>query len=272
MRAKARIHQLRKLTHEKYHELKKFEGRVKERNGKRKTSVDKFVSEKRTHQLLIDNVRTNLQGLHSGDPDAIMTALGNLTGTDGVKALELLNSRLINKGRPLLDPQVQALIDLQQQQIEDLKRGFTERETQAKTQQIAGKIDQHKQSIAQRITAQAQELPHLARLYGEDPQHVVDYIVDDITESAKRGAPVDGRTYFVHLEQQLARHFSPGAPQGDGGGPAPKQPAPNTVQRSPGKSIGPRSAALSNPREPSEEESLRALAEDADLLSSLGLG
>ncbi len=41
----------------------------------------------------------------------MLTALGALTGMDGLKALEQLNSRLIHKGKPQLDPQVQAKLD-----------------------------------------------------------------------------------------------------------------------------------------------------------------
>lgn len=269
LRAKDRVRQLRKLQHEKYVELKGFDQRVRGRHARLKASIDKFVTEKNTHQLLLNNVRSNLQGLHSGDPDTILTALGNLTGQDGFKAFEQLNSRLINRGKPTLDPQIQAVIDGLQRQVEELKGGLGERETLAKKQQLESRINQHAQAIGARITGDAQQLPHLARLYAEDPNGVTEYIIDEIDKRHAAGAPVDGRQYFVHLESQLAKHFSAGqAPQGDGGGPAQKQPAP-VAQRSPGQSVGPRTAAASTPRTPTEDEALRALSQDEAFMSSL---
>lgn len=268
LKAKGRLLELRKQQHEAYIGLKKYDQRVRKRADKLQHTVGEFKREKQTHQLLLDNVRSNLQALHSGDPDTILVGLGNLTGTDGLKAYELLTSRIVNKGRPVLDPQVQALIDQQQAQIEELKNGFQSRELQAKAGQITQQIDQHKRAIGATITSNAPQLPHLSRLYGEDPQHVIDYIAEDIVENAKRGTPVDKSTYFVNLERQLASQLgAAGAPQGDGGGPAPKQPP--TVQRSPGQSVGPRAAAVSNPRVPSEDEALRALSQDEAFMSSL---
>jgi hypothetical protein len=268
-KGRERIKQLRRMTHEKYLELKNFEGRVVKRHGKLKTSVERFVAEKRNHTLLLDNVRSNLQGLHSGDPDAILTALGNLTGTDGVKAYELLTSRIVNRGRPQLDPQVQALIDEQNEKFERLQRTLGERDTQAKVGQLTQKLNEHHQRIGSTITNSAATLPNLARIYADDPEGTTEYIVAEITKAHERGTPLDARQYFSNLESQLAKHFSAGqAPQGDGGGPAPKQPS--QVQRSPGQSVGPRTASASNPREPSEEESLRALANDPHLMSAFG--
>lgn len=271
LRAKARIGQLRKLTHDKYRELKGYEGKVIKKAEKLKFSRDRFVGEKQQHELLLNNVRANLQGLHSGDPDTILTALGHLTGQDGFKAFEQLNSRLINRGQPKLDPQLQAAFDAQRQEIEQLKQGMVARQTEERKQQVVGRIEQHKHAIGQRISTEAAALPHLARLYAENPQNVIEHIVAEIDEAHAAGRPVDGRTYFGNLEAQLARHFQPAqAPQGVGGGPAPKQPAP--AQRSPGQSIGPRSTAASTPRVPSADEALRALADDEALMSSLGLG
>jgi hypothetical protein len=268
-KGRERVKQLRRMTHEKYLELKNFEGRVVKRHGKLKHQIQTHVNEKRNHELLLGNVRSNLQGLHSNDPDTILTALGNLTGTDGVKAYELLTSRIVNRGRPQLDPQIQAIIDAQEQKIEELRKGFGERDAQAKVGQLTQKLNEHAQQIGNTITSGAAHLPHLARLYADDPHGVTKYIVDEITEAHQRGTPLDGRQYFSTLESQLAKHFGVGqAPQGDGGGPAPKQPS--TVQRSPGQSVGPRTASASNPREPSEEESLKALANDQTLMSAFG--
>jgi hypothetical protein len=268
-KGRERIKQLRRMTHEKYLELKNFEGRVVKRHGKLKHQVAQYVAKKQNDELLLGNVRSNLQGLHSGDPDTILTALGNLTGTDGIKAYELLTSRIVNRGRPQLDPQVQAIIDAQNEKIEQLKGNFAKRQTEEQVQQLGSKLEQRKNELGQRITSNAAQLPHLARLYAEDPQHVVDYITNELTELHASGAPLDGARYFSNLESQLAKHFGAGqAPQGDGGGPAPKQPP--QVQRSPGQSVGPRTASASNPREPSEEEVLRQMANDSNLMSQFG--
>jgi hypothetical protein len=215
-------------------------------------------------------VRSNLQGLHSGDPDSILAALGNLTGTDGIKAYELLTSRIVNRGRPALDPQVQAIIDAQNARIEQLTQGFTQEKTQAKVSQLTQQIEQRKQGIGEHIKTNAEQFPNLARVFSENPKNTIDYIADEIIEAANAGTPVDKRTYFVQLEAQLAKHFTGAGPaaKADGGDPAPKQSV-STVQRSPGQSVGPRTAAISNPRVPSEDEALRALSQDEAFMSSL---
>lgn len=270
LKARARVRELRKKGHETYLGLKKYDSRLKERGAKLKVSVDRFVADKRNHQLLLDNVRSNLQGLHSGDPDAILTALGNLTGTDGVKAYELLTSRIVNRGRPALDPQVQAIIDAQNARIEQLTQGFTQEKTQAKVSQLNQQIEQRKQGIGEHITSNAEQFPNLARVFADNPKNTIDYIADEIIEAHAAGTPVDKSTYFVQLEAQLAKHFTGAGPaaKAEGGDSAPKQSTP-TVQRSPGQSVGPRTAAASTPRVPTEDEALRALSQDEAFMSSL---
>lgn len=268
-KARARMKDLRRLSHEKYLELKNYESRVVKRATKLKYQVEQYKTQRQNDYLLINNVRANLQATHSGDPDQIINGLGALTGMDGLKALELLNSRLINRGQMPIDPQIQNVIDTLRNEITELKGGFVERETQAKVQQLTSRIDQHKQAISQRISGAAQQFPHLARLHADDSSRVVDYVAEVIQEAHANGQRLDLAAHLGNLEKELARHFGTGAPQGDGGGPAPKQP--NQAQRSPGQSVGPRTTSVSNPRVPSEEEILRSVANDSDLLSSLGL-
>jgi hypothetical protein len=277
LRAKARNLQLRKLNHEKYLELKKFNARVLKRDAKVKHQVSQFVADKHSVRLLSNNMQAIAENGLSGDPERMVHALGSLYGMDGIKALEMVNGVLINKGRTPMDPQVQSVIDGLRQEVEQLKGGLNEGARQARAQQLSQRIDGHRHAIGQQISGAAEQLPHLSRIYSGNPDGTVEHIVDEITQAhsdfkaGRRAAPLDMQTYLVNLEAQLAPHFNGGqAPQGEGGGPAQKQPA--TAQRSPGRSIGPRSAAPSNPRVPSEEESLRALADDADLMSSLGLG
>jgi hypothetical protein len=258
-KARARTLELRKIQHQKYLELKSFEKRVLKRDVKVKHTIEKYVTNKRNDDLLLNNVRSNLQGLHSGDPDTILTALGNLTGTDGIKAYELLTSRIVNRGRPHLDPQVQAIIDQQNAEIAQLKSGFEEKENVGRVSQLNGKIAQHHRNIGGLISANPTVLPNLARVYADDPEGTTQYIADAIIDAHQKGKPVDRDKYFMDLEAQLAR-LSGQAPQGDGGGPATKQPP--TAQRSPGQSVGPRTAAASHSRVPTEDEALRALADD----------
>lgn len=263
IKAKARLLELRKQQHEAFLGIKAFDHKVRQRNEKLKVTRDKFVAEKQTHQLLINNVRSNLQAMHSGDADAILVGLGNLTGTDGIKALEFLNSRLINKGRVPLDPQIQAIIDQQNAEISRLRSGFEEKEVSGKIAHLSQQEQQHHRNIGGIITANTTALPNLARVYADDPEGTSKYIADAIVEAHESGKPVDRDSYFRNLEAQLAR-LSGQAPQGDGGGPAPKQPP--TAQRSPGQSVGPRTAAASHSRVPTEDEALRALADDDEFM------
>jgi hypothetical protein len=269
-KARGRLKELQRKQHEAYIGLKGYEKKVVARAEKLKHNVAQYKTQRANDYLLINNVRSNLQATHSGDPEQILTGLGALTGMDGLKALELLNHRLINRGQSAIDPQIQQVIDGLKGQIEELKGGFTERETQAKIQERTQSLKARQQELGQRIANSASALPNLSRLYSEDSQHVINHITEELRELHQSGARLDIQTYLSNLEQQLARHLGASqAPQGDGGGPAPKQPV--QAQRSPGQSVGPRSAAASTPRVPTEEESLRALANDHELLSSLGL-
>lgn len=271
LKAAARAKQLRELGYKKYLELKAYEKRVAKRDQKLKFSIQKHVTSKQNDMLLVNNVRANVHALMSptADAEAKITALGNLTGMDGVKAYELFTSHIVNRGPSKLDPQVQAVLDAQRQEIEQLKSGLTERAQQEERRQAIVQLGSHAQKIQQMVAAST-TTPHVSRFMRDDPQGTTDFIINEITEAHEAGRPLDIRTYFGNLEARLAPHFEAGrAPQGDSGGPAPKQPAP--AQRSPlGQSIGPRSTAPATQRVPSEEEALRALADSGEFDSLLG--
>lgn len=261
-KAATRLRDLRHKQREAYLGLKGYEKNVVAKAGKLKAKVNEFRSEKQTHQLLIDNVRSNLQGLHSSDPEVILTALGNLTGTDGVKAYELLTSRIVNRGQSKLDPQVQALLDRQQQQIEELRTGYQTRALEVEIQQKTQAVEGHKARLGEVVRAST-TTPHLTRLFNENPARLTQAIVDAITED--NGATPAG-ALFAQMEAELTAHLGP-APQGTSGGAAPKQP--QRAQRSPGQSVGASTAAAATRREPTEEERLRAIADDDDFMRGL---
>jgi uncharacterized protein YukE len=264
-RAKARVTELRKMQHTKYLELKGYERHVGKKAEKLRASVAEFKSEKNSHSLLLNNVRSNLQGLHSGDPETILTALGNLTGTDGFKAYELLTSRIVNKGRAPLDPQIQAILDSQAQEIENLKRGTQERETEQRVQQTQAQINSHLSRIGEQIRTSA-DTPHLTRIFNDDPERLTQHIFDEIVRT--NGAK-PAHQLFREMEQELQAHLGAVTPKGASGGTAPKQLT--SAQSSPGRSVGPSTAAAASNRVPTEQEILRNLANDTELLASLGL-
>lgn len=269
-KARERVKDLRRMTHEKYLELKNFERRVVKRHEKLKHQVNQYVAKRRDDEVLVNSVKGLVGEARSGDPGRMVTAIGQLYGMDGIKALELLNSELVNRGKSQLDPQVQTLVDSLKSEIAELKGGLSKRETEEHVARVSTQLSQQKQRLGQQIVNAAAELPHLNRLYAEDAQNVIEHVTAELTELHQSGTRLDIRTYLSNLEQQLAKHFGAGqAPKGDGGGPAPKQPS--QVQRSPGQSVGPRTAAASNPRVPTEDESLRALASDEAFLSQFGL-
>ena len=268
LKAKSRIKELQRKGYEAHLATKRYNERVLKRAEKLKVSVDRFKAEKTNHDLLLGNVRSNLQGLHSGDPDTILTALGNLTGQDGLKAYELLTSRIVNRGQSKLDPQVQAVLDAQRQEIEQLKQGLTQRAEQEREQQLSHSVKSQQQQLLQ-LAQQAQGTPHLQRFLADDPEGTVEFMTNEIAEAHARGERLDVRSYFGNLEARLAPHFQSQAPKGEAGtSPAPKL---AQAQSSPGRSVGPRTAAAAQtPRTPAEEESLRALADDPALMSLLG--
>jgi hypothetical protein len=266
LKAAARAKQLRQLGHQKYLELKAFEKRVAKRNEKLQFSIQKHVTGKQNDMLLVNNVRSNVQALHSNDPETIVTALGNLTGMDGLKAYELITNHIVNRGPSKVDPQVQSIIDGLRNELTELKGGLNQRDEQAKVGQIQQQIGTHVQRIQQQVLAST-TTPHLARVMRDDPERLTEVIVNEITKS---NGTIPAAQLFEQMESELRAHFGVAAPQGDSGGPAPKQPAP--AQRSPlGQSIGPRSTAPATQRVPSEEEALKALADDETLMSQLGL-
>jgi len=263
-KAAGRLRELRQKQHEAYLGLKGYEKNVISRAEKLKTKVAAFRSEKQTHQLLIDNVRSNLQGLHSNDPEVILTALGNLTGTDGLKAYELLTSRIINRGDSKIDPQVKALLEQQKQEIAQLREREQAREEQGKRAEIERSIQGHAQRLGDMVRSST-TTPHLTRVFNENPARLTEFIIQAITEdNGATPAPV----LFAQMEAELQQHFGAVAPQGTNGGTVQQ---PQRAQRSPGQSIGPRTAVASTSREPSEAEALKALADDPELMRSLGL-
>jgi hypothetical protein len=101
----------------------------------------------------------------------------------------------------------------------------------------------------------------------DDPNGLTDLIVNEITKS---NGTIPAHQLYERMESELRAHFGAAAPQGDSGGPAPKQPT--TAQRSPlGQSIGPRSTAPATQRVPSEDEALKALADDGEFMRQFGL-
>lgn len=273
LKAKARVRELRKLSYEKYLELKKFDGRLTRKDQRVRADTEKLVHEKNQLRLFTNQISADLQALQSKDPDLMISALGRLTNGDGFQELERLNRRLITRQNdPELDPRIQAMLKSQKDEIDGLKRMLEGDKTQQQKRQLESSLNSHRQNIGQTITSQSQSLPHLARLYADDPGGVTNYIINEITEAAESGNPVDGRKYFLHLEGQLAKHFGASqAPKGDGGAEtATKTPA-VTAQRSPGRSVG-TSSSSSQSRTPSNEEAQRQLAEDPQFWTKLGLG
>jgi hypothetical protein len=263
-KAAGRLKELRQKQHEAYLGLKGYEKNVVARAEKLKTKVAAFRSDKQTHQLLIDNVRSNLQGLHSNDPEVILTALGNLTGTDGLKAYELLTSRIINRGDAKVDPQIKALLEQQKREIDQLKQDRLQEREQAQRAQLESSIQSHAQKIGDMVRTST-TTPNLTRVFNENPARLTNFIIQAITEdNGATPAPV----LFAQMEAELQQHLGVAAPQGTNGGTV-KQP--QRAQRSPGQSIGPRTAVASTSREPSEAEALKALSEDTELMRSLGL-
>lgn len=269
-KARARVRELRKKGHETYLGLKKYDARLQKKSARIDHKVNEFVTEKRNYDLVMSNMRATVANARSGKPELMVQALGQMYGMDGIKALEILNSELINQGKSALDPQLRELVEGLRGEIAQLKGGLGERDLQEKKGQLTQKIDQHRQSIGAHINTNAEQLPHLARALQRNPKNTIEYIVDEITERHAAGLPVDKATYFVQLEAELAEAFTGVRPaaKAEGGDPAPKQ-SPPTVQRSPGQSVGPRTTAASTPRVPSEDEALRALSQDEALMSSL---
>ena len=268
LKAKARTKELREIGYKKYLELKAYEKRVAKRDAKLKFSIQKHVTSKQNDMLLVNNVKSNVHVLMNPnkDPEAIVTALGNLTGMDGLKAYELLTTHIVGRGASKIDPQVQAVIDGLRNELTELKGGLGEREAQAQLGQVKQQIGGHVQNIQRQVLAST-TTPHLARIMRDDPQGLTDLIVNEITKS---NGTIPAPQLYARMEEELRAHFGVAAPQGDSGGPAPKQPT--TAQRSPlGQSIGPRSTAAATPRVPSEDEALKALADDGEFMRQFGL-
>lgn len=262
--ARAKLQELRAAAQKKHREMKVFERRIDQKVSKLRQSVERHVSERRSHELLINNVRANLEGLHSGDPEQMMLALGGLTGQDGVQALEQLNSRLMHRGKVPLDPQVQALLDQQAAQIRQLTEHVQSREEQAYQAGLERQIDAHANQIVQMV-ASDESLPHLSGFMRDDPVGTVRYLIGHIEQT---GGKVAASDLFRQIEAAIVARLTPRG--GNGAGPVTKKPATNPALRLPGQSVGPSTAAAaSSGREPTEEEVLQALATDPAFLQLL---
>lgn len=260
----ARLRETAEQQRKAYLQLKGYEKNVVARRDKLNHKIATFRSEKQTHQLLIDNVRSNLQGLHSNDPEVILTALGNLTGTDGVRAYELLTSRIVNRGEAKLDPQVKARFDAQERELQQLRAERAQEREHAQLAQENAQLQTHYQRIGEMVRGST-TTPHLTRIYNENPKKLTAAIVRAIEED--NGA-TPAPALFAQMEAELQQHFNAAPPQGTNGGTVQQ---PQRAQRSPGQSIGPRTAAAATPREPTEEEALQELSRDPEFMRSLGL-
>lgn len=264
-RAKARVTELRKLQHQKYLELKGYERHVGAKAEKFKAKLNGFRQEKQAFDWERNTIRSNLEGLRSSDPDTILNALGSLTNMDGFRAYEMLTSHIVNRGAPKLDPQVQAILDQQARELAELKQATTQRELAQRAQQQQGQIQNHLSNIGQMIRTST-DTPHLTRIFQDDPERLTSVIFDEIV---KTNGAKPAKQLFAEMERELQAHFGGVTPQGANGGTVPKQPT--SAPSSPGRSIGPSTAAVATTRAPTEQEVLRQLANDTELLASLGL-
>ncbi len=264
-RAKARVGELRKMQHQKYLELKGYERHVGGKAEKLKAKVGQFRQEKQAFDWERNTIRGNLDGLRSGDPDVILNALGSLTNMDGFKAYEMLTSHIVNRGAPKLDPQVQAILDAQARELAELKRGTQEREHAQRAQHTNAQIQAKLGEVGNMIRT-SPDTPHLTRIFADDPERLTQVVFDEIV---KTNGSKPARQLFAEMEQELRAHFGDATPKGASGGAAPKQPT--SALSSPGRSVGPSTAAVATTRAPTEQEILRNLANDTELLASLGL-
>lgn len=267
LKAKGRIRELQKLQHQKYLELKGHERRVRNRDTKLKADIEKFVSNKRSTDLLTKNLVHINAEMQSGDANRMIAALGAWTGQDGLRAAEQFISVLTHGGAPKVEPHIQQLLDQQNAQIEQLRQERAAERLQIQKQHLDSQIGNHEQNIQRQILG-SPTLPHLARIMRDDPDRLTKGIVKIIEDT---NGSIPAAQLYASMEEEIRAQYEgvSGAPQGDGGGPAPKQPA--TAQRPPpGQSVGPSRSAPAHAREPSEEESLRALADDPSFLSQFG--
>jgi hypothetical protein len=265
IKAKIRVQELRKLQHQKYLELKGYERHVRGKAEKLKTKVESFKRDKATFDWERNTMRSNLQGMYSGNKELMVASLGQLTGKDGIAAVEEFISVLTHGQRPKLEPHLQQMLDEQRRQIEELRNGFANERTQAQVQQLEGQIEHKRQAIAHTVL-NSTTTPHLTRIFKDDQARLTSFIEDAIV---KTNGTVPIQTLLGDMEKELQSHFGAAPPQGASGGTAPKQP--HTAQSSPGRSVGPSVAAAATQRAPSEEESLRALANDHEFLAQYGL-
>ena len=160
---------------------------------------------------------------------------------------------------------MQAILDQQAAELAELKRGTAEREATQRAQQAQGQIQNHLSNIGQMIRTST-DTPHLTRIFADDPERLTQVVFDEIV---KTNGAKPAKQLFAEMERELQTHFGGVTPQGASGGAAPKQPT--AALSSPGRSVGPSTAAVATTRAPTEQEILRQLANDTELLASLGL-
>lgn len=263
--AKARIEELIQLGQRKYAEQRKYDRSLAKKTEKLNRNIEQHKANVRQHAPMVDFVQRNLADLYSGDPERMVNALGALTRQDGTEALNLLNSTLVNRGKPKIDPQIQAELDAYKKQLNELKNERQVEQHRAHVAHQNQQIASHSENLASMVMADS-ALPHLQHYLNQDREGTLQYLINEITEVDGQIAPA---TLFREVEKRLSGRYG-GSPKGTGGAGATQNKPGPAVQRSPGQSIGPRAAAASNTREPTEEETLRSLANDSSLMASLG--
>jgi hypothetical protein len=265
--ARQKLQERDRKSRESYLGLKKYEKRLKGRHEKLQATVESYQADKAKQDRIIGNWISTAKGIESGDPDQMIEALGRISKMDGIQALELLNSRLINKGRSVLDPHIQAVIDEQQRQIQEMKQKLDGRDEETQLSRQAQvqeqQLQQHAETIAGLVEASPQ-FPLLQQSLQDDPDVTLRYLINSITSV---NGQIDPEDVFAMAEAKINRALQ----KRDGGAGATRNKPTPGAPRSPGTSLGPRAAATSTRRQPTDEETQQQAVNDPNYWAAWGL-
>ena len=250
--------------------------RLDSKASKFEQTKNRWVAERNAFQAEKQQLVANLNLLRTGSAEQRMTILSQLTGIAGHELVRDLNLTILKKGKA---PDKVAELEATVKELQTRLAKQDEEQTNAKVEREAEAKYRAELPTVFKSPECAKEFPSLAA-YALDPQYpgnlaeVVDYVVKIRQDYFRQtGHPLAEELAFLQVEHQL-RRIPAAAPPPAAVAPATQAPSPPArtppVAPATGQSLTASDVTDSlSRREMSEEESIEAIANDAEAMAVL---
>lgn len=274
-RAAEHLRQEKAKTSEVFLRMRKREQKAKAEYAEFQRQKAETQQEKEAFAAFNQRIAAEIAELKSGNPKAILDTLGRMSGQDGRKLFEDIAMAIATNGKmPKPSKEVEELRAEIQALKEERER---ERELALKLkeqEEAKAKIEQRKAELVQ-LGSDKARFPAVAHFIEVgQKKEVAEYLSELKIEAFEQGSPLSDEEAVQKLERLLKPHLpAPPVNEGGTGNPHPAQQGKPGAGGLPGQTVTSRLAAESSgsTRELTEEEYRRALEQDEEFWSSLGL-